>query len=64
MRALCDEKKMLLLIDEVQTGVGRTGTFYAYQGYSIEPDVVTTAKGIAGGLPMGACCAARHFRVF
>ena len=55
VRALCDEKKMLLLIDEVQTGVGRTGTFYAYQGYGIEPDVVTTAKGIAGGLPMGAC---------
>ena len=55
VRALCDEKKMLLMIDEVQTGVGRTGTFYAYQGYGIQPDVVTTAKGIAGGLPMGAC---------
>lgn len=53
VRALCDEKKMLLLIDEVQTGVGRTGTFYAYQGYGIEPDVVTTAKGIAGGLADG-----------
>ena len=52
---LCKEKDVLLLIDEVQTGVGRTGTFYAYQGYGIQPDVVTTAKGIAGGLPMGAC---------
>ena len=55
VRALCDEKKMLLLIDEVQTGVGRTGTFYAYQGYGITPDVATSAKAIAGGLPMGAC---------
>lgn len=52
---LCKEKDVLLLIDEVQTGVGRTGTFYAYQGYGIQPDVVTTAKGIAGGLPMGIC---------
>ena len=52
---LCREKDWLLLVDEVQTGIGRTGTFYAYQGYGIEPDVVTTAKGIAGGLPMGAC---------
>lgn len=53
--ALCREKDWLLLVDEVQTGIGRTGAFYAYQGYGIEPDVVTTAKGIAGGLPMGAC---------
>ena len=52
---LCKERNVLLLVDEVQTGIGRTGTFYAYQGYGIEPDVVTTAKGIAGGLPMGAC---------
>ena len=52
---LCKEKDVLLLIDEVQTGVGRTGTFYAYQGYGIQPDVITTAKGIAGGLPMGIC---------
>ena len=52
---LCREKDWLLLVDEVQTGIGRTGAFYAYQGYGIEPDVVTTAKGIAGGLPMGAC---------
>ena len=52
---LCKERDVLLLVDEVQTGIGRTGAFYAYQGYGIEPDVVTTAKGIAGGLPMGAC---------
>ena len=52
---LCREKDVLLLIDEVQTGIGRTGSFYAYQGYGVKPDVVTTAKGLAGGLPMGAC---------
>ena len=52
---LCGEKDVLLLIDEVQTGIGRTGSFYAYQGYGVKPDVVTTAKGLAGGLPMGAC---------
>ena len=52
---LCGEKDVLLLVDEVQTGIGRTGSFYAYQGYGVKPDVVTTAKGLAGGLPMGAC---------
>ena len=52
---LCGEKDVLLLIDEVQTGIGRTGRFFAYQGYGVQPDVVTCAKGIAGGLPMGAC---------
>lgn len=52
---LCREKAVLLLIDEVQTGIGRTGRFFAYQGYGVQPDVVTCAKGIAGGLPMGAC---------
>ena len=52
---LCREKDVLLLIDEVQTGIGRTGRFFAYQGYRVQPDVVTCAKGIAGGLPMGAC---------
>ena len=52
---LCREKDVLLLIDEVQTGIGCTGRFFAYQGYGVQPDVVTCAKGIAGGLPMGAC---------
>jgi acetylornithine/N-succinyldiaminopimelate aminotransferase len=52
---LCRERDVLLLIDEVQTGIGRTGRFFAYQGYGVQPDVVTCAKGIAGGLPMGAC---------
>ena len=46
---------IVLMIDEVQTGYGRTGTLYAYMQYGIEPDVVTTAKGLGGGLPIGAC---------
>ena len=53
--ALCKEYNVLLLIDEVQTGNGRCGTLYAYQSYGIEPDVITTAKGLGGGLPIGAC---------
>ena len=52
---LCRAHDVLLMIDEVQTGNGRTGELYAYMNYDISPDVVTTAKGLAGGLPMGAC---------
>jgi len=51
--AFCKGQDILLLIDEVQTGVGRTGTLFCYQQYGVEPDVVTFAKGIAGGLPFG-----------
>lgn len=51
----CREKDLLLIIDEVQTGVGRTGTFYCYEQYGILPDILTTAKGLGGGLPIGAC---------
>lgn len=50
----CKEKDILLIVDEVQTGNGRTGTLYAYMQYGIAPDIVTTAKGLAGGLPLGA----------
>lgn len=50
---LCQERDWLLLIDEVQTGVGRTGTMFAYQQFGVQPDVVSFAKGIAGGLPFG-----------
>lgn len=53
--ALCDEKDVLLICDEVQTGNGRTGKLYAYMHYGIVPDIVTTAKGLGGGLPIGAC---------
>lgn len=51
---LCRENDMLLIIDEVQTGNGRCGKLYSYMNYGIKPDVVSTAKGLAGGLPMGA----------
>ncbi|MBE5056324.1 aspartate aminotransferase family protein [Pseudoflavonifractor sp. DSM 107456] len=50
---LCAERDWLLLVDEVQTGIGRTGTLFAYQQYGIQPDAASFAKGIAGGLPMG-----------
>lgn len=52
---ICAEKDILLMIDEVQTGISRTGSFYCYQQYGISPDVVTSAKGLGGGLPIGAC---------
>ncbi|HIS50067.1 MAG TPA: aspartate aminotransferase family protein [Candidatus Gallacutalibacter pullistercoris] len=55
LRKLCDEKNVLLLVDEVQTGIGRTGAFYCYQNFDILPDVVSSAKGLGGGLPIGAC---------
>ena len=55
MAELCAQRDILLMVDEVQTGNGRTGKLYAYQHYGITPDVVTTAKGLGGGLPIGAC---------
>ncbi len=54
LRALCDEKGMLLIFDEVQTGIGRTGEMFAFKLYGITPDIMTLAKSLAGGLPMGA----------
>ena len=57
LRGICDEQGWLLMLDEVQTGNGRTGKFFAYQHTSILPDVVTTAKGLANGVPIGACLA-------
>ena len=61
VRALCDEKGILLLFDEVQCGIGRTGTFYAYEGYGVEPDAVSLAKAIANGYPMGAFIVKRKY---
>ncbi|MCZ6854204.1 MAG: aspartate aminotransferase family protein [Gammaproteobacteria bacterium] len=55
LRELCDSHDWLLILDEVQTGNGRTGKFFAYQHANILPDVVTTAKGLANGVPIGAC---------
>ncbi|HET7771139.1 MAG TPA: aminotransferase class III-fold pyridoxal phosphate-dependent enzyme, partial [Chloroflexota bacterium] len=63
-RQLCDEQNLLLMLDEVQSGMGRTGTLWAYEQYGIEPDVMTLAKGLAGGLPIGACLAKEHASVF
>ena len=55
VRDLCDETGALLVIDEVQTGIGRTGQWFACQGEGVRPDVITLAKGLGGGLPIGAC---------
>jgi len=57
LRELCDDKGLLLVLDEVQTGVGRTGKFFAYERAGIEPDVLALAKGLGGGFPIGACLA-------
>ena len=54
LAAFCQEQDILLMVDEVQTGNGRTGELYAYMNYGIQPDVVSTAKGLGGGLPLGA----------
>jgi acetylornithine/N-succinyldiaminopimelate aminotransferase len=57
LRALADERDLMLVFDEVQCGVGRTGKLYAYEYYDVAPDIMATAKGIGGGFPMGACLA-------
>jgi acetylornithine/N-succinyldiaminopimelate aminotransferase len=57
LRKICDENGWLLMLDEVQTGIGRTGTFFAYQHTNIAPDVMTLAKGLGSGVPIGACLA-------
>lgn len=57
LRTLCDEHNWLLMMDEVQSGNGRTGAYFAYQHFNWLPDVVTTAKGLANGVPIGACLA-------
>jgi acetylornithine/N-succinyldiaminopimelate aminotransferase len=64
VRRLCDEQGLLLILDEVQSGMGRTGTLWAYEGYGVEPDVMTLAKGLAGGLPVGACLCKEDADVF
>jgi len=57
IRHICDREGILLIFDEVQSGIGRTGTFFAYQSYGIAPDIVTMAKGLGGGFPIGAMLA-------
>ena len=57
IKKLCEEKGLLLIIDEVQTGIGRTGTLFCYEQYGIKPDIMTLAKGLGGGVPIGAVLA-------
>ena len=57
LRALCDTKGWLLILDEIQSGNGRTGKYFAHQHSNIKPDVLTTAKGLGNGVPIGACLA-------
>jgi acetylornithine/N-succinyldiaminopimelate aminotransferase len=64
IKAWCDQKGILLILDEVQTGVGRTGTLFAYEQYGVEPDIMTLAKGLASGVPIGAILAKERVAVF
>ncbi len=64
VRDLCTEKKILLIFDEVQTGLARTGKLFAYEHYGVEPDVMTLAKGIGGGFPLAALLAKEQFNIF
>ncbi|MEG0811298.1 MAG: acetylornithine transaminase [Eubacterium sp.] len=57
VRKICDDEKIVLIFDEVQSGIGRSGKFFAYQHYNLKPDIVCMAKGIAGGFPMGGIIA-------
>ena len=60
MRKICDEENIVLVFDEVQTGIGRSGKLFAYQQYGVVPDVVTMAKGLGGGVPIGGIIANNH----
>ncbi|EOH99617.1 acetylornithine/succinylornithine family transaminase [Enterococcus haemoperoxidus ATCC BAA-382] len=64
VQSLCKEHGALLIIDEIQTGIGRTGTFYAYEQYQIEPDIFTLAKGLGNGIPVGAMLGKRSLANF
>ncbi|MDO8568232.1 MAG: acetylornithine transaminase [Dehalococcoidales bacterium] len=64
VRKWCDDKGLLFILDEIQTGMGRLGTLFGYQQYGIEPDVMTLAKGLAGGVPIGAILAKEKASVF
>ena len=55
LKEICDKKDIVLIFDEIQSGIGRSGSFFAYEFYKIKPDIVTAAKGIGGGFPIGCC---------
>jgi len=60
VRQLCDERGLLLIVDEIQTGLGRTGKWFGFEHFGVTPDVVTLAKALGNGVPIGACWARRH----
>jgi 4-aminobutyrate aminotransferase len=60
LRALCDRHGILMIVDEIQSGIGRTGKWWAVENFGVEPDIVCAAKGIASGLPLGAMIARKH----
>jgi acetylornithine/N-succinyldiaminopimelate aminotransferase len=64
IRSWCDQKGILLILDEIQTGIGRIGTLFAYEQYGVEPDIMTLAKGLASGVPIGAILAKDKMAVF
>jgi acetylornithine/N-succinyldiaminopimelate aminotransferase len=64
VRAWCDERGILLILDEIQTGIGRLGSLFGYEQYGVEPDILTLAKGLAGGVPIGALLAKERASVF
>lgn len=64
LRQICDEKNILLILDEIQTGMGRTGSLFAYEHYGVEPDIMTLGKGIGGGFPLSAMLAKEALNIF
>jgi len=64
LRRLCDEERLLLIFDEVQTGMGRTGRMFCYQHYGVEPDIMTLGKGIGGGFPLAAMLTTERLNIF
>jgi len=64
VRKICDDQNLIMIIDEVQTGIGRLGSFYGYEKFGVKPDVITLAKGLGAGVPIGAILAKNEYSVF